>query len=91
MAAKSQAVVSERLFTQRERLTPYSQALLAIAHIYRTSKPLAINLRTAEQLARALMLLVHGTLERDLRTLAHAARLVRDLGVKDADLGNGIK
>jgi hypothetical protein len=37
---------------------------------------------SAEQLARALALLVHGALERDLRTLPYAMQWVKGLALK---------
>lgn len=54
-------------------LTP--EAHRALLHIDSTSRPVKISVTAAKQLARAMVLLVHGALEHDLRTL-HAAALV---------------
>jgi recombinational DNA repair protein (RecF pathway) len=52
----------------------------AIVHVQRSGKAVKLGAAGAEQLARALMVLVHGGLEHDLRTLLSAARAVRQMG-----------
>lgn len=51
----------------------------ALLHIRRTVKPMKLSATAAEQLARALMILVHGALERDLRTLPYAMKLIKSM------------
>ena len=58
------------------------EAHRALLHIRRTIKPLKLSETAAEQLARALAILVHGALERDLRTLPYAMKLVKAMGKK---------
>ncbi len=53
------------------------EAHRALLHIYRSGKFVRLSPAAAEQLARAMILLVHGALEHDLRTLLGAARWVR--------------
>jgi hypothetical protein len=52
----------------------------AIVHVQRSGRPVKLGAAGAEQLARALMVLAHGGLEHDLRTLLSAARAVRQMG-----------
>lgn len=59
-------------------LSPEAQR--ALRHMAHTFKPVRLSAPAAGLLARALILLVHGALERDLRTLLPAARLVHELG-----------
>jgi len=56
------------------------EAHRALVHIHRTIKPLKLSATAAEQLARALAILVHGALERDLRTLPYAMKWVKTMG-----------
>ncbi|HLX64816.1 MAG TPA: DNA repair protein RecO C-terminal domain-containing protein [Planctomycetota bacterium] len=56
------------------------EAHRALAHHQRTVKPLKLSEAAAQQLARALALLVHGALERDLRTLPYAMTWVKGMG-----------
>ncbi|MEI6233392.1 MAG: DNA repair protein RecO C-terminal domain-containing protein [Planctomycetota bacterium] len=55
------------------------EAHRALLHIRRTVKPLKISATASEQLARSLAILVHGALERDLRTLSYAMKLVKSM------------
>jgi len=55
-------------------------ALRALLHVQETGRPVLLSAKGAEQLARALVVLVHGALERDLRTLPAAVRMVRAMG-----------
>ncbi|HYF47948.1 MAG TPA: DNA repair protein RecO C-terminal domain-containing protein [Planctomycetota bacterium] len=66
----------------RERGTLLGQeAWRAMLHIGKTGTPAKMRLSAAEQLGRALIILVHGALEHDLRTLVSAARAVRAIGM----------
>jgi recombinational DNA repair protein (RecF pathway) len=68
---------------QREigvRLTP--DALQALIHVQATGLSVTLSPAGAEQLARALIVLIHSALEHDLRTLPAAARMVRAMGKK---------
>jgi len=61
-----------------ERGTALSpDAWRAMLHIGKTGTAVKVRPAAAEQLGRALMILVHGALEHDLRTLLSAARAVR--------------
>ncbi|MFH0937807.1 MAG: DNA repair protein RecO C-terminal domain-containing protein [Planctomycetota bacterium] len=53
-----------------------------ISHVAKTSRPVRVSANAAEQLAHALILLVHGALEHDLRTLLSAAHMVRAMGLQ---------
>ncbi len=55
------------------------EAHRALLHIQRTIRPLKLSDTAADQLARALVILVHGALERDLRTLPYAMKLVKGM------------
>ncbi|MBI3831516.1 MAG: DNA repair protein RecO C-terminal domain-containing protein [Planctomycetes bacterium] len=59
-------------------LTP--ESLGALDYVKRTAKSVKLSRAAAEALARALIVLVHGALERDLRTLRAAARAVYAMG-----------
>jgi recombinational DNA repair protein (RecF pathway) len=56
------------------------EAHRALHHIRVTGRPVKLSLTAAQQLARSLVVLVHGALERDLHTLNAAARLVAEMG-----------
>ncbi|HEY3323358.1 MAG TPA: DNA repair protein RecO C-terminal domain-containing protein [Planctomycetota bacterium] len=58
------------------------EALRVLLHVQRSDKPVGVSAAAARQLAQALAVLVHGTLERDLRTLPGAMRLVAALGAR---------
>jgi recombinational DNA repair protein (RecF pathway) len=57
-------------------------ALRALLHIQVTGRPVTLSAKGAEQLSRALVVLIHGALERDLRTLPAAVRMVRAMGMQ---------
>lgn len=59
-------------------LTP--ESLGALDYVKRTAKSVKLSRAAAEALARSLIVLVHGALERDLRTLRSAARAVYAMG-----------
>lgn len=56
------------------------EALRALAFVKRTGKGVRLSRAAAEALARTLLLLVHGALERDLRTLRWAAQQILRMG-----------
>ncbi|MCZ7646942.1 MAG: recombination protein O N-terminal domain-containing protein [Planctomycetota bacterium] len=58
-------------------LTP--ELLGALRHIQRTGKPVKLSAGAARAGARALLALVHNALERDLRTLRAAAKMVVEM------------
>ncbi len=60
------------------RLTP--DVLRALIHIHATGLPVSLSPTGADQLARALVVLIHSALEHDLRTLPAAVRMVRSMG-----------
>jgi len=55
------------------------EAHRVLLHSKRTLKGVRLSEVAAEQLSRAMALLVHGALERDLRTLGYAMKLVKTL------------
>lgn len=55
-------------------------ALRAMLHVQATGRPVSLSSKGADQLARALVVLIHGALERDLRTLPAAVRMIRAMG-----------
>lgn len=59
-------------------LTP--DALGALAFVQRTGKGVRLSRKAADAAARALRVLVHGALERDLRTLPGALQAIRAMG-----------
>ena len=79
--ADAAAKVHAQSGTGREigvRLTP--DALQALIHVHATGLSVTLSAAGAEQLARALIVLIHSALEHDLRTLPAAARMVRAMG-----------
>jgi recombinational DNA repair protein (RecF pathway) len=62
-----------------EWLAPEAHRVLL--HVLATARPVSVSQIAARQLARVLIVLVHGALEHDLRTLASAARMVAALGL----------
>jgi DNA repair protein RecO (recombination protein O) len=58
-----------------------AEAYRALRYVHQTARPVKLSPAAAEQLGRAMILLVHAALERDLRTLLNAARMVRLMGV----------
>ncbi len=52
------------------------EALRVLLHLYSSPRPVGVSQNAARELAHALVLLVQGALEQDLRTLRAAARLV---------------
>ncbi|MCW8129847.1 MAG: DNA repair protein RecO C-terminal domain-containing protein [Planctomycetota bacterium] len=56
------------------------ESLNALDYVMRTGKGVTLSKNAAEALARALIVAVHGALERDLRTLRAAARAVYLMG-----------
>ncbi|MCY3020612.1 MAG: DNA repair protein RecO C-terminal domain-containing protein [Planctomycetota bacterium] len=67
--------VDEPTKARGEWLSP--EAHLVLIHMHKTARPVAASAGAARQLARALVVLVHGALEHDLRTLSSAARMVQ--------------
>ncbi|MGD0092415.1 MAG: DNA repair protein RecO C-terminal domain-containing protein [Planctomycetota bacterium] len=59
-------------------LTP--EAYRVLLHLSSSGRPVKVSAAAARQLAQALIILVHGALEHDLRTLRGAARLVQEMG-----------
>ena len=57
-------------------------AFRALLQIHATGRPVTLSAKGAEQLSRALVVLIHGALERDLRTLPAAVRMVRAMGMQ---------
>jgi recombinational DNA repair protein (RecF pathway) len=60
-----------------------AEAYRALIYVHETARPVKLSPPAAEQLARAMILLVHAALEHDLRTLLNAARMVRLMGAKE--------
>ncbi len=54
-------------------------ALAALLRLQKSARPFGLDLSSKRQLGRALVLLVHFALERDLRTLPAAAQMVRSM------------
>ena len=55
------------------------EAHRVLQHLRNTGRPVRVGGTAARQLAQALVVLVHGALEHDLRTLRSAARLVQEM------------
>jgi recombinational DNA repair protein (RecF pathway) len=65
---------------RRSGLGLNAEAYRALLYVYETARPVKLSPPAAEQLGRAMILLVHAALEHDLRTLLNAARMVRLMG-----------
>jgi recombinational DNA repair protein (RecF pathway) len=61
-----------------EWLSPEAHRVLV--HTHRSARAVTVSVLASRQLARALIVLVHGALESDLRTLVGAARMVALMG-----------
>ena len=69
------------------KLSP--EALRSLQHIRATGLPVKLSPTAAEQLARTVIVLIHGALERDLHTLPAAVRLIRGNGRGQGTGANG--
>lgn len=56
------------------------EAYRVLLHLHTAARPVKASATAGQQLGQALIVLVHGVLERDLRTLRGAARLVAGMG-----------
>jgi len=71
------AKTSGRLNERGAWLAP--EAYRVLLHMQTSGRPVRLSVTAARQLAQALVLLVHGALEHDLRTLRGAAQMVQEL------------
>ena len=55
------------------------EAHRVLVHLFATPRPVRASINAASQVSRAMVLLVHGALEHDLRTLAAAAQRVGEM------------
>jgi recombinational DNA repair protein (RecF pathway) len=58
------------------------EAYRVLLHLSVSTRPVSVSAAAAQQLGRAVVVLVHGALEHDLRTLTAAARMVAVAGRK---------